>query len=271
MAAPTYLFIDNNVSTTVLQTTTIAANAVGAGRVLVAVAKPGTGEATFQAFGGLGGLMINADSVVANSITANELAASLVFTNELLFSGTGKIRVGKTSASDTASGLWIGTDGAGGWDAHFGDATNYIWWDDSANTFTISGVLNILNAVQSFTPTWGANGFSSDPTGDLFYLDLGAIVYLWARGNLLGTSDDAAMTITNLPTAIRPSSAGLGVKNALSFAIDNGNERHCVIVIGSDGTVTWIPLDSDGHGLGTFATSGQKGLAGGTLITYPKF
>jgi hypothetical protein len=81
MAALTYIYFDKAVSTTALQVTTTAATAVGANKILVAVAQNNsdtTSEATLQVFGGSGGLLVKADNIAANTITANEIAANTI-------------------------------------------------------------------------------------------------------------------------------------------------------------------------------------------------
>jgi hypothetical protein len=81
MAALTYIYFDKAVSTTALQITTTAATAVGANKILVAVAQNNsdtTSEATLQVFGGSGGMLVKADNIAANTITANEIAANTV-------------------------------------------------------------------------------------------------------------------------------------------------------------------------------------------------
>ena len=78
MSARTYVYLDVAVSTTAYQITTTAATAVGAGKVMVATAINGTVEPQYQVFGGLGGLNVSADNIVANSITANEIKAAVI-------------------------------------------------------------------------------------------------------------------------------------------------------------------------------------------------
>lgn len=57
--------------------------------------------------------------------------------------------------------------------------------------------------VKSFTPTW--TGFSAAPTGSIFYIDLGAMILMWAEPGLsTGTSNDSSMSFTGVPAAIRP-------------------------------------------------------------------
>jgi hypothetical protein len=86
MSARTYIYLDVDVSTTVLQTTTTAANAVGHNKILVAVAEDNAdsgSDATFQVFGGTGGLLITADSIAANTLTANEIASNTITATEM--------------------------------------------------------------------------------------------------------------------------------------------------------------------------------------------
>jgi len=89
MSAITYIYLDTDVSETVLQTTTTASTAIGSSKILIAVAEDvASGNlATFQVFGGkaLGGLgkLITADDIVANTITANEIYANTITASEL--------------------------------------------------------------------------------------------------------------------------------------------------------------------------------------------
>jgi hypothetical protein len=84
MSALTYIYFDANVSLTVLQTTTTQATAVGRGKILVAVAQNNAAsDATFQVFGGSGGILIKADNIAANTITANEIAANTITASQL--------------------------------------------------------------------------------------------------------------------------------------------------------------------------------------------
>jgi hypothetical protein len=78
MAAKTYIYLNTAVSTTAYQTTTTATTAVGAGKVLIAIAQNGTNEATFMVMNGQGAKNIDASEIVAGSITANEIAASTI-------------------------------------------------------------------------------------------------------------------------------------------------------------------------------------------------
>lgn len=104
MSAVTYIYLDIATSTTVLQTTTTASDAVGSGKILVAVAQNVASgkKAIFQVFGGkaLGGSgkLITADDIVANTITANEIAANTI--------KAGQIEAGTITATEISTGLY---------------------------------------------------------------------------------------------------------------------------------------------------------------------
>lgn len=87
MATITYIYFDLAVSTTALQTTTVAANAVGANKLLMGVAQNVASgkKAIYQAFGGQGGVgvLLTADNIAANSITANEIQTNTITTLNL--------------------------------------------------------------------------------------------------------------------------------------------------------------------------------------------
>ena len=71
MSARTYIYFDINVSTTVLQKTTTAANAVGAGKILVAVAENSSPSAFFQVFGGSGSFGVSSPDIPSYGPVAN--------------------------------------------------------------------------------------------------------------------------------------------------------------------------------------------------------
>lgn len=173
MAAVTYIYLDIGVSTTVLQTTTTAATAIGTGKVLIAVAQNNsdtTSDAVVQVFGGTGGQIMLVDNIAANSASTNQFVsnsaqiANLVVTNAKINdldvsklnagtitsksinlavsdgSGDAEIRsgiaTGDFSNSGAATGFIIGVDDSDSNKAkfYFGSATEYISFD--GNTFT---------------------------------------------------------------------------------------------------------------------------------------
>ena len=160
MAAATYIYLDTAVSTTAYQTTTTAATAVGAGKVLIAKAQNGTGEATFQVFGGIGGQNIDASSIVAGSITANELSTSIVYAGSIVIDTAGLIRSGQTSYN-TGTGWWIGND-SGTPKLSIGDSSGYrLTWDGSNLE-----VITAQNLWQSAILPW-TSGLWTDADGNV--------------------------------------------------------------------------------------------------------
>jgi hypothetical protein len=162
MAAKTYIYLDIATSTTAYQITTTATTAVGDGKVLIAVAQNNTNEATFQLFGGNGGLNIDASNIVTGSITANEIAASTITAGKMnvstlsaitadlgaITAGTvtlntsGYVRGGQTDYN-TGTGFFLGYSGAA-YKLSIGDSTtsNSLTWDGSllsVNGSTVSG------------------------------------------------------------------------------------------------------------------------------------
>lgn len=120
IAALTYIYLDPAVSTTVLQKTTTAATAVGANKLMVAIAKDNadTGKlATFNSFGGNSGMgltviegMLAADAVTANEINVASLSAIQANLGNVSLAGTDGMDVLTggdiemfSSASDAAS------------------------------------------------------------------------------------------------------------------------------------------------------------------------
>lgn len=164
ISALTYIYLDINVSTTVLQTSTTATDAVGAGKILVAVAKNNTdtsSKATFQAFGGQGGQQLAVDNISANSASTNEFVANTANIKDAIISnakitdlsvdkltsgsitskvitltvapatGDAKIQAGKTDFDNTESGFILGIDDSDSDKAKFiiGDSQYYINWN----------------------------------------------------------------------------------------------------------------------------------------------
>lgn len=175
MVAKTYVYLDTGVSTTVYQITTTATTAVGAGKVLIAIAQNATGEATFFVLDGQGGQNIDASSIVANSITANEIAASTITGGNI---ATLNIS-GKTATFDT------GTIGGFTMSATQLSATNFSVTSGASNTARVE--------VGTGGNTAGVN--SANAGGDIAFwagashTNRGsAPFYVTAAGDLVATS-----------------------------------------------------------------------------------
>lgn len=203
MAAKTYIYLDTGVSTTVYQTTTTAATAVGAGKVLIAIAQNGTGEATFQVMSGQGGQNIDASSIVANSITANELSTSITYAGAIIIDTSGLIRSGQTNYN-TGTGWWIGNDaGTPKFSIGDGTAANSLTWDGS--TLTVGG-LDITTAINRLNTLFTRSAFVGGPndgmtvTAGTGTITRRAIFTVLSCANTAGSLsmrfDDAALAVT---------------------------------------------------------------------------
>lgn len=99
-----------------------------------------------------GSLLVN-DSVSFQKLSINQLSAITANIGQLTINSGGYIAVGKTSASDTTNGLYLGHDGGSSYDLHIGDSTRYVWWNGSAGTLSINGDvhgdINFDNALIS--------------------------------------------------------------------------------------------------------------------------
>lgn len=203
-----------------------------------------------------------------NKVTWDGTDLSIV--GDLVLGSGNFLRSGQT-AYDTGTGFWIGNDG-GTPKLSVGDSSgNKLTWNGSA--LSVTGSINLTNSTQAFTPTW--NGFSSDPSGDISYLDLGKIVWMWVDTALTGASDEAFMTLTGVPAGIRPAAN----RYCRCFLLDESNLRGGVAVVGSGGAMTFSletveasPTDTIGFSdVFTDPSSlGSKGLPAGWLIQYPK-
>lgn len=170
MTGITYIYFDLAVSTTVLQTTTTAANAVGVNKLLVAVAQNVASgkDATFQAFGGKGGVgvLLTADNIAANSITANEIQTNTITTLNL------------TAGSITGVTITGGTvrTSSGSTRVEMNGSDNAIYHYDAGNlrTYIMDGFIgfNRPDGIASGAIYGvGTNQIAIDTGGEQFYFD----------------------------------------------------------------------------------------------------
>jgi hypothetical protein len=122
--------------------------------------------------------------------------------------------------------------------------------------------------VKTFTPTW--TGFSVAPAGDLYYMDFGAIVAIWAGADGTGTSDATSFSIGGIPAAARPT----GQRSAMCLVMDNGLEAPARVIIDTDGTAFFQRLVISGANLQysttAFTAANVKGLVVGAVVFYTK-
>lgn len=123
------------------------------------------------------------------------------------------------------------------------------------------------NITGTYTGT--LTGFSgTDPTGTISYVKLGNLVSLTipsAGSGFSGTSDAQSMTITGMPSDIRPQAERVCAFPAVG---DNsaliGDGEAVWAIVGTDGVITFYINGSDTG----FTASGVKGTAVGGNITY---
>lgn len=213
------------------------------------------GTLTGSSVSNLGSLSANLGTITAASVTLG--------TN-------GYVKQGQ-SAYDTGTGFWLG-DVSGTPKFSIGNASgNKLTWDGSA--LSVSGVIDLANTAQTFTPEWSVAGigpFSSDPTGDLSYVNLGRLVIIYTTSAITGTSDDNYMSILNLPTGAKPPVGATGT----CMVVDNGTT-----VFGSwsrsgfstlDFSIAAVSGSKVGFSSTGFTSSGTKGLPAGWALIYAK-
>lgn len=165
MSAKNYIYLDTNISKTAYQVTTTARTAIGVGKLLIAVAQNGTNEATFTVLDSQGGQNIDASQIVANSITANELASALVYAGILTIDTAGNIHSGQTTY-DNGTGWFIG-DSGGVAKFSIGESTgDKMTWDGDSlrvkGNIELSSPINMVSYTVANLPIAPASvGFSS--------------------------------------------------------------------------------------------------------------
>ena len=117
----------------------------------------------------------------------------------------------------------------------------------------------------SFVPTW--TGFSAAPTCTIFYTKIGGLIVLtFGAVNTTGTSNATSMTITNLPSIIRPQTDSS--PRAMCVVTDNGAQAAGAFGFGATpGTMVFskgtAPPSTSG-----FTNVGSKGFAPYTPLIY---
>ncbi len=150
MAAKTYIYLDVAVSTTAYQSTATVANATGAGKVLIAVAQNGTGEAKFMVMND-NSYNIDAANIVANSITANELSTSITYAGSIIIDTAGLIRSGQTTFR-SGTGWFIGNvSGTPKLSIGVGSTGPEMYWDGTDLIATNIKIVQNFTARQDLT------------------------------------------------------------------------------------------------------------------------
>lgn len=117
----------------------------------------------------------------------------------------------------------------------------------------------------SFVPAW--TGFSAAPTCTIFYTKIGGLIVLqFGAVNTTGTSNATAMTITNLPAILRPSTDPNA--RVVCPVTDNGAQAAGAFGFGvTPGTIVFFKGTAPPSGAG-FTGAGTKGMAPYTPMIY---
>lgn len=199
-----------------------------------------------------------------NSVTSN--TGALNVTGNIVLGTSGKLyTTGKTTHSSTTAGVFLGYESGTGYTFGVGDGTNYLDWD--ASSLSIKGQVTFDNTL-SYTPTW--YGFSTSPTGTMYYANFGSHAMVWCQSDLTGTSNTTDMSFS-LPTAIQPTNAKHVACQVLSGGTSLSNLFSCDAVVST--TVAFDLAVVSGtqisYTTSGFVASGTKGVPKGFLLFYP--
>ncbi len=185
MAAKTYIYLDLNVSDTAYQITTTPANAVGIGKVLVAVAQNGSTNATYN--------LSEASQIVGDNILANTINASKLTVGQLsaISADLGSITAGTITGATirtSASGLRVEISGDDLWSYDSSDVLRMQLSGDSLAFSNDSGVLvgtlvSTTNSLGIFAGTNKSIYSVGDGTGNAG-LAIDSTNYFYASGSL---------------------------------------------------------------------------------------
>lgn len=154
-----------------------------------------------------------------------------------------------------------------------GNVLEIVGLNDAENSetvlFTTANTATIANQYTgNFTGT--LTGMTASTTGQVLYLKIGRVVYLYIRTGFTGTSNTTAMTMTGLPSEVQPAN----LKDAPCLVKDNGNNDCGAIAKIFGDTITFYIAKSNAvanyvQNLSTgFTNSGAKGLLSGWAISY---
>ncbi len=126
-----------------------------------------------------------------------------------------------------------------------------------------------------FTPTWGA-GFSTNPTGQWHYTLIGDGTHDYAQINApfrnakFGTADANTLTMSDIPTAIRPDTTVHGFSGVVKHGDGSVYAGLAHASITAAGVITWSAWGSTGLYSATgWGVSNLKGFPLGYSLMWP--
>jgi len=231
ITAVTYIYLDIAVSTTLLQTSTTASDAVGSGKILMAVAEDNsdaTKNATFQVFGGSGGqgVFITADNIAANTITADEILGNTITASEIAATTITGTEISSLSISGKSITADTGTIGG---------------WTLSAGNFS-SGDVTIDATNEKFTMGTGDDILILDAADSTYRIAVGDATYADAPFSVTKEGDVLAKNIKYSPySMVAMFQLGItGLSNPNNTMVMTGNGQYILV----PGTTSWSVWDS---------------------------
>ena len=155
---------------------TISPLSISADSSLGALASEDTVDLTTTGDGGVSGVLPTSNTDATDNGTTIDTSGNL--NAAVNVNSSGALKVGKTSASSTTAGFWLGTDGSSDYDFHIGDASSSLHWDGSESSLTVKGDLT-AGSVDIGT---GFSRTQIDSTG----------ISKWAGGRIQINASDSA-------------------------------------------------------------------------------
>lgn len=274
MTVLTYIYLDINISTTVLQVTTNFNSVIDTGTILLCVAKPATSSiqnAFFVPAVGVFGInetvigpnSISTGKIQANAITANEINANAVTTAKLdaLSVTSAKIAADAVIAGKIAAGAIDAMTITGATIRNTSSGNNRIQLNSTAFTVTdsggneffqiapgiIGGLINTISLYQhpSVSGTFILSGKTDGTSNVLIQTADGTTLGNRSAVQLRHGTDIQLVTINTLRATV--DSAGITLASGLDFIVANGR--------GIKNGTEAIAFDSSAHKLVFYAGS----------------
>lgn len=140
------------------------------------------------------------------------------------------------------------------------------------DTINLKAAANQSNGVALATLTSGSfvgawSGFSVAPTGTIYYYKIGSLIYLWFSTSNTGTSNSTGMTITNIPSAIRPNTS-TNPEGLPFWLVDNSAQALGGCYFSNSGqTLNFMKGSAPPSDTG-FTNVNSKGMNLGSMIVY---